>query len=497
MLRLRAGIGVVLLATACVDCGLSNPVLISEEPELKALRSSRPRPLAWNVELLPVVAAPAMETEKDFWPLEVNGAALGDGIVAALKEGNVFAAVGNAGSCDAELSLRIKVNAAKARYLGGNGYRISWFLVWCVLSSVPASFIADEEYEAQMDVEASLADKSTGATLWCDHIAVKFAGALDHFQRGISLWDLFLPGPFLTGADPGCLSQVLVPHLARRLELELAKRLTAAVPPKQVDLLLAVGACDAPRDPQREAGKAPAFIVSDTRAFAEAFAKREGRIETVLLLGEAATCENFRHTLDAYKKRGDLLLRDLVVFFAGTGTVIEAGRGKAEAALVFAVAKPGSPDRENPRILRLSEALELVEAVPAESRLVIIDAGFTGPDGRVATGATPEVPATATILPFPAARALPALLTACGPSETAFESPEFGAGLFSHFLVASMVRDSDVDGDGIVTVREVFENLSWDVLRESRFLGNPSTPLSTGGGVLFRCKPRLKTERDR
>jgi hypothetical protein len=478
---------------APAGCGLSDPALLSEEQELRDIRSSRPGPLGWNVEVWPVVLAPAVEEKEGLWPLSVETGAFRDGVVAALKEARVFREVAAGSSHEAELSLRLKVNAAQARYLGGNGYRIPWFLVWCILSSVPACFIADEEYEGEMEVEASLTEKATGAALWADRIPVKFAGALDHFQRGISFWDLFLPGPFLTGADADCLAKVLVPHLSRRVDLELARRMAAGVPERKVDFLVAVGAgrlrgAAAAEDPD----PSPAFCVSDAKAFASSFKKREGRTEAVLLLGNAATAEACRETLSGLAKKRDVSIRDLVLYFSASGLLLEGPQGRAEPALVFAPGKGGAPGGAHPRCLTVSELLRLAQAVPAESRLVVLDAGFRGTAGRVSRTAGAPAPSSRAAQAFPSGKDVPALLSACGPEETALESPDLEAGLFTSLLLARLGPASDADGDGRVLAGEILEELSWNVLRESRFLGGTSTPFASGEAVLFRCKPRPK-----
>lgn len=218
-----------ILIMLCAGCGISKPLLVWEEPGLKDLR---PSPLEWKVELLKMDPIPAAEIENDAWQLDVDSNTIGDEVVSALREAEIFSSI-NRIPDNADLLMKLKINYAKVRYLGSNEYRIPWFLVWCVVSSIPASFIADEEYEAEMNAEVSLTDKS-GKIIWHDTILVKFSGALDHFQRGISFWDLFLPGPFLAEACPHCLSDVLTPHIIRTFEIELAKRMAAGVPPKQI-----------------------------------------------------------------------------------------------------------------------------------------------------------------------------------------------------------------------------------------------------------------------
>ncbi len=459
----------MLAAIVLGGCGLSEPMLLSEEKDLQALKAENASPKAWRVELAAVEVLPQEASGDDAWDLEVDARRVQRGLLDALREAGTFAEVSEAGRGEADLALALKVTEARVRYLGGNEHRTLWFLTWLFLTPVAASFIADEQYEGQLDVDVALVEKRGEKRLWGDTLKIAFSAGLDHWQRGISVWDLTLPGPVWAGVDPGRLSDILLPHLRRKLEIELATRLSREVPPPVVDVVLAVGGSGVQ-------GGTSAFSDEDARAVVAKAEQSAGRVQTLLLTGEEASATNLRDTLAGLAGRRDVRFRDLLVYVSGCGTLVEAGKGKGEAALAFG--------GEDVAFVPVSEILSLVKAIPASSRAVILDAGFAGKKGRAVP--SPVASSDRILLDFPDELESIALLSACRPQETTFESKEFQQGIFTHFLLKTWNGDADLDDDGDVSCREAFKSLSWYVQREIRFLGGRSRPFLAGDGVLFR-----------
>ena len=78
------------------------------------------------------------------------------------------------------------------------------------------------------------------------------------------------------------------------------------------------------------------------------------------------------------------------------------------------------------------------------------------------------------------------VVTACGMNEVSLEAEEIGHGLFTYFLVEGLKGKADTDGDGLVTMDELYSFVSDNVERESRKLGGRMRPMrrgSTSGDV--------------
>jgi uncharacterized caspase-like protein len=72
------------------------------------------------------------------------------------------------------------------------------------------------------------------------------------------------------------------------------------------------------------------------------------------------------------------------------------------------------------------------------------------------------------------------IITAAGPNEVALETAELGHGLFTYYLLEGLGGRADRDGDGIVTVSELYEYLEHEVDRRARAVGGRQRPLMRG-----------------
>lgn len=231
---MRNALSLALLLALLGGCGLSEPLLLTEEPALQEVRLAPKTGADWTVEV-DVEVFPQEDRFEDQVTLQVDSAVVRDGVVAALNHAGVFRESLPAGAGRGELTLALEVRSAWAEYIGSNENRLPWALVWICLSSIPAAWIADEEYRGELGVQAALLDGESGETLWTGSLDVSFQGALDHFQRGICFWDFLAPGPVLAPIDAQALGRTLLPHLQRQLEIALATRLASETPAKQAE----------------------------------------------------------------------------------------------------------------------------------------------------------------------------------------------------------------------------------------------------------------------
>jgi len=72
------------------------------------------------------------------------------------------------------------------------------------------------------------------------------------------------------------------------------------------------------------------------------------------------------------------------------------------------------------------------------------------------------------------------LLTASQANEQALELPELKHGLFTYYLLDGLSGKADKDGDGYITLNEVYDFLEERVAMESRKAGGKQTPMMVG-----------------
>jgi uncharacterized caspase-like protein len=74
------------------------------------------------------------------------------------------------------------------------------------------------------------------------------------------------------------------------------------------------------------------------------------------------------------------------------------------------------------------------------------------------------------------------------------ELPELGHGVFTYYLLAGLNGAADLNGDGIVTVQELYEYVERQVTQKSRSVGGNQHPVMKGEleGVLPLVKVKVK-----
>ncbi len=453
-------------AALAAGCGLSEPVTRGSDPDIAAIKKEYSSPKGWKVRVDPIEMAIGTEPGEKEWVLKLDGAEIQKNVVESLRETGVFQEISAAGSeAEADLALKLKVTGAIGRFEGTNGNEILQLLVWWGFSSLLGCLVADEDYSAWIQVEATVADSSTGDTVWNSSFKPNFSGSLDHYQKGIDLWDLIPPGTIVSSHDPDKVTEKLLPHLMRKLEIDLVRKLASEVPPPPVDVVVVIGA-DA-----ESGGAKTSLAASDAKRFANAFGRNRARVEAVDLTGKASDAAALKQALAALAARKEISIRDLVVYFAGCGSHAKSASGAAVPALVLS-AKAGSVST-----ILLAEFIECVKAIPAESRGVILDASFETGKGRfIGSAGVPAGP-----VEFPHIDKI-ALLYAGGASESA----EAGGGLLTSSLVSQDVLGGDANRDGKVAFAEYSQGFGFGLSRAIRRAGGSGTMSLSGDAVLFR-----------
>ena len=72
------------------------------------------------------------------------------------------------------------------------------------------------------------------------------------------------------------------------------------------------------------------------------------------------------------------------------------------------------------------------------------------------------------------------IISASGPNEVSLELPELGHGVFTYYLLEGLRGKADRNGDGVVTVSELYEYVEEQVERKVREAGGRQRPIMKG-----------------
>jgi hypothetical protein len=208
-----------------------------------------------------------------------------------------------------------------------------------------------------------------------------------------------------------------------------------------------------------------AYAARDAQALAAALQAGGGGGVT-LLENRNATRERIADALRALPAR----VREedsVVLFFAGHGSVGTGPDGKPH---YFLVPQDGQLADLQKTALMDDDLEELVGRIPARQVVVILDACYSGGGTRVirARGVdNPAVKPPTTVRPLIEASAGRVVISASRPDQPSFEDDQRG-GLFTSFLVEGLRGPADLDGDGKITVLELYQFASPRVREYSR-----------------------------
>jgi hypothetical protein len=179
----------------------------------------------------------------------------------------------------------------------------------------------------------------------------------------------------------------------------------------------------------------------------------------VVLLGSRDASRR-RVLAELHRMRGKVQDEDtIVIFFSGRGSVGPAEDGRLH---YFLVPHDGRLADLARTALVDDQLEEAVGNLPARRVVVLLDASFVGGDTptiRSRSLNNPAVSAAPDSRPFIAASVGRAVISASPPDQPAFEDDQRG-GLFSSFLVEALRGAADQNGDGAVTVFELFQFVS-------------------------------------
>jgi hypothetical protein len=224
------------------------------------------------------------------------------------------------------------------------------------------------------------------------------------------------------------------------------------------------------------------FAHSDADAMYRLLTTRAGYArENVLLLTDKApekpTLSNLRLALGDFLPRKTTRDDLVLIYYAGYG----APDADAASAL-YLLPRNVQLDSLRSTAFAMDELPGMLARVPAERVVLLLDTSYNGAAG----GRTLEPPNTKPrkfgdqFLERITRTRGRLIITASRPNEVALELPDLGHGLFTYYLLEGLAGKADSNGDGEVTVAELYPYLEDQVDRRARAAGGRQRPLMKG-----------------
>lgn len=230
------------------------------------------------------------------------------------------------------------------------------------------------------------------------------------------------------------------------------------------------------------------FADSDADAMYRLLTTRAGyERENVLLLTDKApekpTLQNIRLALGDFLPRKTARNDMVLIYYAGYGAPdVDTTRKEADGLAKYLIPRNVQPESLRKTAFALDEIPAMLARVPAERVVLLLDASYSGPSGgrTLAGSQAPSRTLSEQFLERIAAGRGRLVITASGPNEVALESADLGHGIFTYYVLEGLSGKADRNGDGVVTVSELYPYVEERVERRARAAGGRQRPLMKG-----------------
>jgi tetratricopeptide (TPR) repeat protein len=163
--------------------------------------------------------------------------------------------------------------------------------------------------------------------------------------------------------------------------------------------------------------------------------------------------------------------KDLVlIFFAGHGVVNSAGQG-------FLLAYDSRLDDLLLTAVEMDRFNSVLKRVRARSVVIISDACHSGTIGDSVTGGpVTNVSAKVFAESFSREDQSSFIFSAAAPMQSSLEVPALKHGLFTYYLLQGLEGEADRDGDGLVSSKELYDYVAFQVREEAKRKGHNQIP---------------------
>ncbi len=232
------------------------------------------------------------------------------------------------------------------------------------------------------------------------------------------------------------------------------------------------------------------YSVPDADAFHRTLVGPMGlKKENVILLTDRTdrkpTLKNVKWALGTFLSRAAQKNDTVYVFFAGHGAPEADPRGIENDGLSkYLIPQDADPDDLYSTALAMDELQTIFSRIESDRVVVFLDACYSGAGGTGGRTFAAKKTRAGTVddrfmerLTRSKGRAI---VTASRTNEVSFELPELGHGIFTYYLIEGLKGAADLNGDGIVTLQELYEYLEQQVTQKSRSVGGNQHPVMKG-----------------
>jgi uncharacterized caspase-like protein len=240
--------------------------------------------------------------------------------------------------------------------------------------------------------------------------------------------------------------------------------------------------------------------VADAEAIYEALVSAGLEPDNVVLLTDRTdrkpTLRNILWALGTFLARVARKDDTVVIYFAGHGGVEADPRGLERDGLSkYLVPRDADPEDLYSTALPMDRLHTVFSRLEAEHVIVFLDASYSGAADDRTFGAkmVPRGAVDTLFLERLTRTKGRAIVAASRPGEVAVALGELGHGLFTHYLLEGLGGAADADGDGTVSLQELYEYVAPRVTRKARSVGARQHP--TMNGELDGTMPLIRLRR--
>jgi uncharacterized caspase-like protein len=195
------------------------------------------------------------------------------------------------------------------------------------------------------------------------------------------------------------------------------------------------------------------------------------------------TFRNIRWALGTFLSRSARKDDTVVIFFAGHGAPESDPRGLERDGLAkYLIPSDADPEDLYSTAFPMDELQTIFGRIEAERVVAFLDTCYSGAAGgrTFLAKRTRSSQVDDLFLERLTRSKGRAIITASRPAEVSMELPELGHGVFTYYLLAGLNGAADLNGDGIVTLQELYEYVEQQVTQKSRSVGGNQHPVMKG-----------------
>jgi uncharacterized caspase-like protein len=230
------------------------------------------------------------------------------------------------------------------------------------------------------------------------------------------------------------------------------------------------------------------FAESDAEAMYRLLTTRAGypRENVVLLTDKAPekpTLQNIRLALGDFLSRKTARDDMVLIYYAGLGAPeVDASSKETDGLAKYLLPRNVQPESLRKTAFAMEEIQGILARIPAERVVLLLDTSYSGGAGGrtfAPPNARPRSLSDQFLERLTKGRGR-LVITASGANEVALEPADLGHGLFTYYLLEGLSGKADRNGDGIVTVAELYPYLEDQIDRKSRAAGGRQRPVMKG-----------------